>query len=100
LDAGYETLVVSEYTAFRGRDILSFMNPADFTPILSWIEHHPQRRVWYVEHQNEYWDPQRRIASALSRARPLLATQQWPRQHPVDRVSVMLFGEVPMTKIP
>lgn len=100
LDAGYEALVVSEYTAFRGRDVLSFMNPADFTPLLLWIDRHPRRRIWYVEHQNEYWDPQRRIASALVRARPVLATQRWPRQHPVDRVNVMLFGEVPMTKIP
>jgi hypothetical protein len=100
LDAGYETLVVSEYTAFRGHELLSFMNSGDFKPILSWIAKHPQRRVWYVEHQNFYWDPQRRIAAALGQTRHVLVAQQWPRQQPVDRVSVMLFGKVPMTKVP
>jgi hypothetical protein len=97
LDAGYEFLVVRDFTAFRGREILSFMNPGDFSPILGWIARHPGRRVWYVEHQNFYWDPQRRIASALAAHRRTLRDQHWPRRWPVDDVSMMLFDKVPMT---
>lgn len=99
LDAGYELLVVSEYTAFRGREVLSFMNPRDFNPILSWIARHPRRRVWYVQAQNFYWDPQQRIAVDLRRTRAVRLSRCWPRQSPVDDVCVMLFDEVPMRKI-
>jgi hypothetical protein len=98
LDAAYESLVVADFTAFRGHTTLAFMNPNDFDPVLAWIEHHPRRRIWYIEHQNFYWDPQRRISSALE-ARRVLVRRQWPHRSPVDDVSVMLFDEVPMTKV-
>ncbi len=97
LDAGYEALAVRDFTAFRGHETLSFMNPSDFGGILAWIARHPDRRVWYIEHQQFYWDPQRRIASALGERRPTLIQRRWPRRWAVDDVSVMLFGEVPMT---
>jgi 4-amino-4-deoxy-L-arabinose transferase-like glycosyltransferase len=97
LDAAYEALVVRDFTAFRGHETLSFMNPGDFDPILTWIAHHPGRRIWYVEHQNVYWDPQRRIATALAQKRPVRLEQHWPHRRAVDNVSVLLFGEVPMT---
>ena len=96
LDAGYEALVVKDFTAFRDHKTLSFMNPSDFAPILRWISTHPDRRVWYVEHQQYYWDPQRRIAAALG-MRPDVLVRRWPRRWPVDDVSVMLFDKVPMT---
>ncbi len=98
LDAGYERLVVQNYTAFRGRPLLSFMNPTDFTPILNWIRDHPRDRVWYIEHQYAYWDPDRRIASALARKRPQLLRQRFARQAAVNDVTVLLFDKVPMTK--
>jgi len=97
LDAAYEALVVRDFTAFRGHETLSFMNPGDFDRILAWIAQHPDRRIWYVEHQHVYWDPQRRIATALAEKRPTLLEQRWPRRRVVDEVSVMLFGQVPMT---
>jgi hypothetical protein len=96
LDAGYEALVVKDFTAFRGRETLIFMNPSDFSTILRWIAAHPDRRVFYVEHQHYYWDPDRRIAAALA-TRPVVLTRRWPRRWPVDDVSVMLFDKVPMT---
>ena len=102
LDAAYESLVVRDYTAFRGRTTLTFMNPADFAPILSWIARHPNRRVWYIEHQNFYWDAQRAIASSLALARRTLVSRKWPHRLPVDNVSVTLFDKVrhlPMTKV-
>jgi len=97
LDAAYEALVVRDFTAFRGHETLSFMNPGDFDRILAWIAQHPDRRIWYVEHQHVYWDPQRRIATALAEKRPTLLEQRWPRRRVVDEVSAMLFGQVPMT---
>jgi uncharacterized membrane protein len=100
LDAGYELLVVQNYTAFRGRTILTFMNPGDFENILTWIERHPGNRVWYIQHQNFYWDPQRRIAAALAKKRTQELAYRWPRESPVDEVSVVLFEELPMKKIP
>ncbi len=98
LDAGYERLVVQNYTAFRGRALLSFMNPTDFTPILGWIRDHPRARVWYIEHQYVYWDPNRRIALALAHDRPQLLQQHFARQAAVNDVTVLLFDKVPMTK--
>ncbi len=98
LDAGYERLVVQNYTAFRGRMLLSFMNPTDFTPIELWIRDHPHARVWYIEHQYVYWDPDRHIASALARKRPQVLVQRFARQAPVNDVTVLLFDKVPMTK--
>ncbi len=91
LDAGYEQFIVRDYTAFRGRTMLSFMNPGDFQPILSWIAQHPDQRVWYVQHQNFYWDPKLRIATALHQTREQLLSERWPRQSPVDDVSVTLY---------
>jgi uncharacterized membrane protein len=98
LDAGYEQYVVQNFSAFRGRAMLTFMNPSDFAPIFAWVKDHPEIRIWYVEHQNFYWDPARRIAAALAQQRPVLAAQSFPRQSPVNQVSVVLFDKVPMNK--
>jgi hypothetical protein len=94
LDAGYELPVVRDFTAFRGHTILSFMNPSDFAPIECWLAAHPAQRVWYVEHQSFYWDPQRRIEASLER-RPRLLAVRFPRALPVNAVRVELFGAVP-----
>jgi len=102
LDAAYESLVVRNYTAFRGHTTLTFMNPGDFDPILSWIARHPSRRIWYLEHQNFYWDAQRRIASSLGMTRRTLVSKQWQHRLAVDDVSVTLFDkvpELPMTRV-
>ncbi|HXN09031.1 MAG TPA: glycosyltransferase family 39 protein [Candidatus Acidoferrales bacterium] len=102
LDAGYEGLVVHNYTAFRGHTTLAFMNPADFDSILSWIAQHPNRRIWYVEHQHFYWDAKRRIASALGTRRRTLVSKQWPHRLAVDDVTVTLFDKapsLPMTRV-
>lgn len=99
LDAGYELLVVNKYTAFAHHTIVSFMNPNDFGLVLAWIARHPNQRIWYVEHQHYYWDPQRRIAAALGSNRRAVLAKEWPRQFPVDRVGVVLYGKAPMTKM-
>jgi hypothetical protein len=99
LDAGYEQLVVQRFSGFRNRTVLAFMNPNDFAPILSWIARHPKTRIWYVQHQNFYWDPNQEIASALGRSRARLLTQTWPRQSAVDLVTVALFDAVPIKKM-
>jgi len=94
LDAAYEYLVVRNYSGFRGRTILSFMNPSDFAPILQWIAANPQRRIWYVQAQNAYWDPQLRIAASLAN-RPVVLRRRFPRQAPENEVTVVLFGPAP-----
>ena len=98
LDAGYEQYVVAPLSAFRGHRVLVFMNPSDFDPIVRWIGDHPHTRVWYIEHQNFYWDPQRRIAASLTKTRPQLASRDFPRQSAADEVAVFLFGQVPMKR--
>lgn len=91
LDAGYELPVVRDFTAFRHHTILSFMNPSDFAPIEAWVAAHPARRVWYVEHQNFYWDANRRIEASLGQ-RPRLLAVRFARALPVNAVRVELFG--------
>jgi 4-amino-4-deoxy-L-arabinose transferase-like glycosyltransferase len=97
LDAGYEYLVVHDYSGFRGRLILSFMNPGDFAPILHWIADHPRARVWYVQSQSEYWDPKGRIAAAL-RPRPVVIERRFPRQAPENAVTLILFDAMPKSR--
>ena len=97
LDAAYEYLVVQNFSAFRNHATLGFMSPSDFPVILHWIATHPNVRIWYIQHQNYYWDPHLRIRAALAQ-RPLLLSQDFARQLPVNDVTVMLFGKVPMTK--
>jgi len=93
LDAGYEFLVVRDYTAFRRRDIVSFMNPSDFATVTRWLALRQHRRIWYVEHQNFYWDPHRAIAASLSASRPELLRWRLDKASPVDAVAVSLFGK-------
>jgi 4-amino-4-deoxy-L-arabinose transferase-like glycosyltransferase len=95
LDAAYEYLVVADYSAFRGRTILLFMNSSDFKPIEQWITQHPARRIWYVEHQNYYWDPQLRIRSWLASRRVLFA-QRFARRSPENEVTLVLFDKLPI----
>lgn len=99
LDEGYEFLVVRNYPAFRNHPLLVFMNPNDFKPVLRWLAAHPERRVWYIEHQNFYWDPQKKIASSLARQRPVLLRWSERRQSAVDAVNVALFDRIPMIKV-
>lgn len=94
LDAAYEYLVVRDYSAFRGHRILSFMNATDFRPIFGFIATHPEARIWYVQAQNEYWDPERRIEAALAH-RPIIFARRFPRQAWENEVTVMLFGPEP-----
>ena len=94
LDAGYEYLVVHDYSGFRGHMILSFMNPNDFGPILRWIAANPRARVWYIQSQSSYWDPQGRIEAALAR-RPLVLARRFPRQAPENDVTLLLFDAIP-----
>jgi len=98
LDAAYEFEVVRNYQGFRKHRLLKFMNPSDFGAIEGWISAHPQQRIWYVEHQNFYWDPQRRIETSLAERRPQVLTWREPRQAPVDAVRVSLYDRIPMTK--
>jgi len=98
LDAGYEQYAVAPLSAFRGHPMLAFMNPSDFATILRWIDDHPHARIWYIEHQNAYWDPQRRIAASLARSRAQIASRDFPRQSPADEVAVFLFDKVPMNR--
>ena len=99
LDEGYEYLVVRNYRAFQGHPIQVFMNPSDFSRVLHWIQSNPQRRVWYVEHQNFYWDPQRQILAALAARRKSLLRWSEVRQSPVDAVRVELFDRIPMIRV-
>ncbi|MDQ6781333.1 MAG: glycosyltransferase family 39 protein [Candidatus Eremiobacteraeota bacterium] len=91
LDAGYERLVVQDYTAFRRRDMAVFMNPGDFKPVLAFAARHAHARIWYLEHQHFYWDPQRRIAAALSAQRRVLFLQRWPHHDKANDVTLILF---------
>ncbi len=92
LDAGYEFLVVRDYTAFRRRDIVSFMNPSDFAPVRNWLATRRQRRIWYIEHQNFYWDPHGRIRGWLAANRTELVGWRQAKASPVDAVTVRLFA--------
>ncbi|HYK53610.1 MAG TPA: glycosyltransferase family 39 protein [Candidatus Eremiobacteraceae bacterium] len=89
VDQGYDEEALG--SAFGGRRI----NPVGSNSLESMIEYvHEDReaRIWYIENQYYFVDPNRKVLSALESTRPKLGEWLEPRVELSNRVYVVLFG--------
>ncbi|HEY7993718.1 MAG TPA: glycosyltransferase family 39 protein [Candidatus Eremiobacteraceae bacterium] len=88
---GFPYIVVGDFTAFRGHSAAGPSLPSDLPFALSWIKRHAGQRVWYIENQPNYPDPQGKIKAELDRTRPKIRTWSEARAQPTDIVNIILY---------
>lgn len=91
---GYPVLVVGTYPAFAAHEWNAPANASMLPQSLAWIDAHAHRRIWYIE--NQYWfaDPQRSLLASLLAQRRVLDRWGEPRADAADAASVILFDAV------
>jgi len=92
LDQGFERFIVGSFSAFRGHPMFSLDTPAGLPAALRWIDAEPDRRLWYVENQWFFPDPERRVFDRLERTRRRLGAWEQRRESAADAVVVVLYG--------
>ena len=91
-DQGYDAEVFADDPVFGAHDIAAPSSSAQLMPALAWIHAHAASRIWYIENEYYFVDPDRTIVAALAATRPQLAQWLEPRVELSDRVYVVLFG--------
>ena len=89
---GFPYMVVGNFTAFRGHAAEGPAMPSDVPATMEWIRKHAAQRMWYIENQWYYPDPQKKIKGLLDRTRPQLGTWSEARAQPSDIVNIVLYG--------
>lgn len=91
-DQGYASEVFADDLGFAAHDIAAPSSPQQIGPAIAWIHEHASVRIWYVENEYYYVDPDRRIIAALQSTRPQVAEWLEPRVELSNRVYVVIFG--------
>ncbi len=91
---GYPVLVVGTYPAFAGHDSEAPASERMLPIARAWIAAHARDRIWYIE--NQYWfaDPDRVIVRDLVARRRVLDRWAEPRADAADAVVITLFDAV------
>ena len=92
LDQGYMHYVVDDLNGFRGHATFRVDSSESVRAFDAWLRARPTSRVWYVENQFYYPDPQRAVFTTLRAHRLALGTYEQKRRSPADAVAVVLFG--------
>ena len=92
LDQGFERFVVGSFSAFRGHPMFSLDTPVGLAAALQWVDERPAQRVWYVENQSFFPDPERRVFERLEHTRRRIGAWEQRRQSAADAVVVVLYG--------
>ncbi|MDQ6780430.1 MAG: hypothetical protein M3Z37_04660, partial [Candidatus Eremiobacteraeota bacterium] len=92
LDQGAPYWIVRDFTGFRNRQIGTPAIPSDIDWTVAWLRGYPKRRVWYIENQAYFPDPQLRIIKDLITTRPVLSARHQARGFREDQVRIVLFG--------
>jgi hypothetical protein len=95
LDDGYPFLILRSMAAFHGRDASAPTQATQIPETINWIDARPRQRIWYIENQYYYPDPQRLILAHLSKTRPRIHEWLEPRADLSNRVYLALFGAEP-----
>ena len=90
---GFPYLVVGDFTAFRGHPANGPAMPADLPFTLRWIDKHAGQRVWYVENQAYYADPDHEVKRYLDSTRRQLHVWSEARAGLSDVVNVILYDK-------
>ncbi len=91
-DQGYPYVVFRHDTVFLDRDVSAPLSSNDLDGALAWLRARSGRRIWYIENQFYYVDPDRRIVATLQAARPRVAEWIEARAELSNRVYIALFG--------
>jgi 4-amino-4-deoxy-L-arabinose transferase-like glycosyltransferase len=91
-DQGYAYIVLKASPAVRGHAILGPEQPRELPAALRWLDARAGARVWYVENQYQYPDPDRKIKKHLDATRPRLRAWLEPKADPSNMVYVALYG--------
>jgi 4-amino-4-deoxy-L-arabinose transferase-like glycosyltransferase len=91
-DQGYSAEALAKETVLRGYASWPVNAPLDVTRAHTWLEQQSSHRVWYIENQFYYVDPDRRVISYLESTRPQLSEWLEPRVELSNRVYVVLFA--------
>ena len=92
MDQGAEFWVVRDFSAFRGHQMGTPALQSDLPATIRWLDGYPKLRVWNIENQPDFTDPQRLIEQALSQTRPVLGRWRQARVFREDVVRVVLYG--------
>lgn len=88
---GFPYLVVGDFTAFRGHPAAGPAMPSDLPYVLGWLRKHAGQRVWYIENQPYYADPDHKIKAYLDSTRRPLHVWSESRAAISDIVDVVLY---------
>ena len=91
-DQGYPFFVMRTWPGVAGHDIRGPERAAEIPPTIAWIDRNAGVRVWYIQNQPEYPDPQLQVLHHLQRTRPLVHEWLEARADPKNMVYVALFG--------
>jgi 4-amino-4-deoxy-L-arabinose transferase-like glycosyltransferase len=102
---GFPYVVVGDFTAFRGHDAAGPASPDDLPYTFHWLEKHKRQRVWYVENQWFYPDPNKKIKAYLDKTRGVAklaggrpAVWSEARASAGDIVNIILYSAAPATR--
>lgn len=102
---GFPYVVVGDFTAFRKHDAAGPSMPEDMPYTFRWLKKHANQRIWYVENQYFYPDPDKKLKAYLDRRRkPVvlpngrIAIWSEARASAGDVVNVILYDKESATR--
>lgn len=101
---GFPYIVVGDFTAFRGHPAAGPAMPSDLPYTMHWIRRHAADRIWYIENQYFYPDPQKKIKAYLDKTRRVATIGGKPafwsenRASGGDVVNIVLYDAVAKSK--
>jgi len=91
-------LVVEDSPDVKGREVYLMSYPAPPQAAIAWLDAHPHARIWYIENQADFSDPQRLVLKHLVATRPLLYSMLQKHASLANWALLDLFGETSPVK--
>ena len=91
-DQRYPYLVMRSSPVLEGHDFTGPELQQEVPPILRWLDQRARERVWYIENQPQFPDPNRLIRKHLDATRKRLREWLEPRAEPNNIVYIALYG--------
>jgi len=102
---GFPYVVVGDFTAFRKHDAAGPSMPEDLPYTFQWLKKHAHQRVWYIENQYFYPDPDKTLKAYLDKTRKPVrladgrqAIWSEARASAGDVVNIILYSEAAPAK--
>lgn len=91
-------LVVEDSPDVKGREVYLMSYPAPPQAAIAWLDAHPHARIWYIENQADFSDPQRLVLKHLDATRPVLYSMLQKHAALANWALLELFGEMSPAK--